>query len=191
MASYHSDLDAFDIKKGLVVPGVFAAACAKVPPMELYDDECTVEAIRARVMKLKKACPTSPRVCIVDYIEELQAPRAGNREQEISKLTKALKELAKDASCAMVVCSQLNRDSEGREPSKADLRMSGMLEQAADVILLLWVPKGAESEPVKIGMKLDKNKVGGLVYRQNGLLFKRHSRVREEDGCPEFPRGSY
>lgn len=189
LASYHSDLDAFDIKKGNVVAGAFAAAAAKVPPMEFYDSECSIDGIRARVMRLAKSCPHSPRVCIVDYIEEMQSPRAGNREQEISKLIQALGKLAKEASCAVVVCSQLNRDAEGREPSKADLRSSGMLEQAADVVLLLWVQGDAEVEPVKIGMKLDKNKVGGLVYRQNGLLWKRHSRVREEDGCPEFPRG--
>lgn len=187
LASYQGDLDAFDIKKGQVVPGVFAADAARVPPMELYDDDCSITAIRSRVMKLAKACPTQPRVCIIDYIEELQAPKAGNREQEISKLVQALRKLAKEASCAMVVCSQLNRDAEGREPSKADLRMSGMLEQAADVILLLWVLKGAESEPVNIGMKLDKNKVGGILYYQDGLLYKKHSKVLEDDGQHAAP----
>ena len=192
LTSHHDRrLDAFAIKKGTVTPEFFAEVAARVPQMDIYDDACSLASVRSHVMKMAKDHPKVPRVCIVDYIEEMQAPKAQNREQEISKLISGLKALGKEANCAMGVCSQLNRDAEGREPCKADLRQSGMLEQAADVIILLWPTGNPEDEPTQIGMKLDKNKIGGIVWRSNGDLEKAHSKVIEREGTPEFKSGGY
>jgi hypothetical protein len=66
-----------------------------------------------------------------------------------------------------------------------------MLEQAADVIILLWPTGNPEDEPTQIGMKLDKNKIGGIVWRSNGDLEKAHSKVIEREGTPEFKSGGY
>jgi len=67
--------------------------------------------------------------------------RSTNREQEVAGITRALKGLAKDMQCPVLICSQLSRATEERRdgrPQLSDLRESGAIEQDCDVVMFIW-----------------------------------------------------
>ena len=79
---------------------------------------------------------------IIDYLQLIQGnSRAGNRVQEISEITRALKGLARELDVPVLTVSQLSRAVEWRAshiPQLADLRESGSIEQDADVVLFIY-----------------------------------------------------
>ncbi len=86
------------------------------------------------------------KVIIVDYIQMLSTNRyRNNREQEISQISRSLKNLAKDLNVCLIASSQLSRAVETRGSNKipqlSDLRDSGALEQDADKVLLIYRPE--------------------------------------------------
>ena len=93
---------------------------------------------KCRKMKMKKGLD----VVVVDYIGLIESgQRAENRQQEISKISRQLKNMAMDLGITVIALSQLNRAPEARQskrPQLADLRESGAIEQDADVVILLY-----------------------------------------------------
>ena len=109
-------------------------------------------------------------VIVIDYLQLIKADRINaNRAAEVGYISKAIKELAMELKVPVILLSQLNRvseRSETKEPTMADLRESGDIEQDASNIILLWkmVDDGS-----LIGLKVDKNRQGGLM--KEGLSF--------------------
>ena len=79
---------------------------------------------------------------IVDYLQLMHAGvRVENRVQEVSYISRSLKELAREMSVPVLVVSQLSRAVEARAthvPMLSDLRESGSIEQDADVVLFIY-----------------------------------------------------
>jgi replicative DNA helicase len=78
---------------------------------------------------------------VIDYIQLIDPPKAENRTQEVSKISRALKQLAKNIGVPVLALSQLNREVDGRpnkRPIMKDLRESGSLEQDADQIWFIY-----------------------------------------------------
>ena len=94
---------------------------------------------KARQLKLRHGLD----LLIIDYLQLLQGPNnaSENRVQEISALSRGIKQLARDLGCPVILLSQLNRAVEHRPskvPQLADLRDSGSIEQDADVVLMMY-----------------------------------------------------
>lgn len=100
-------------------------------------------------------------VIIIDYLQLLKSDvKYSNRTSEVGAISKAIKAIAMDLNIPVIVLSQLNRVSELREtkePTMAELREAGDIEQDASVIILMW--NLTEDRKVK-GLKVDKNRQG-------------------------------
>lgn len=114
---------------------------------KIYVDETpalTVMEMKAKARRLKME--QNLDLLFVDYIQLMRTTaRFENRNQEISFISRSLKELAKELQIPVVGISQLSRAPEkGRSrpiPQLSDLRESGAIEQDADVVILIYRPE--------------------------------------------------
>lgn len=98
----------------------------------------TLMELRAKARRLK--AQKGIKLVVVDYLQLLEPPKAENRQQEVSIISRGLKSLAMELEIPIIAVSQLNRAVEAREdrrPRLSDLRESGSIEQDADLVLLL------------------------------------------------------
>lgn len=100
-------------------------------------------------------------VIVVDYLQLLTPDSQGRgRSEEVGAISRALKAIAGDLKTHVIALSQINRLSESKdtkEPTMAELRESGAIEQDASNIIMLW--NMSEDKEVK-GAKVEKNRQG-------------------------------
>ncbi len=100
-----------------------------------------VMEIRNKCRRINQEKPID--LIIIDYLQMMVAERVmENRQQEVTAISRYLKQLAREMECPVLVLSQLSRASEKRagkhRPLLSDLRESGAIEQDADVVLFLY-----------------------------------------------------
>ena len=89
------------------------------------------------------------QIIMIDYLQLMNAngARFGNRQEEVSTISRSLKGLAKELDIPILALSQLNRTVEnrdgldGKRPQLSDLRESGAIEQDADMVLFVHRPE--------------------------------------------------
>jgi len=123
----------------------FARTAERLHSLPFYIDDTpglTIAALRTRARRLK--LQKGIGLVVVDYLQLLQGTGRGandNRVQEISEISRGLKQLAKELDVPVIGVSQLSRAVEQREdkrPQLADLRESGSIEQDADIVLFVY-----------------------------------------------------
>ena len=111
----------------------------------LFIDDTPNLSIHDIKVKIKKIIfeQNYPGIIIIDYLQLMQIStnQTINRTQEISQITRSLKNLAREFNVPIIVLSQLSRNVETRinkRPILSDLRESGSIEQDADLVLMLY-----------------------------------------------------
>ena len=106
------------------------------------DDTPAITALQMRTKARRLHEDQSLDLLIVDYLQLMRSSvRSENRVQEISAISRSLKELARELEVPLIAVSQLSRAVEHRQdkhPQLSDLRESGALEQDADVVMFVY-----------------------------------------------------
>ncbi len=134
---------------------------------------------------------------IIDYLQLMSGSNdgKGNREQEISTISRNLKALAKELSVPIIALSQLSRAVETRKESKmpqlSDLRESGAIEQDADMVMFIYRPEyyeqmsneNGESTRGETHIRIAKHRNGSLeTIKLRALLHIQKFEEWEGDG---------
>lgn len=119
-----------------------SAACSLgVVPIGVDDGfHASVSSIRSKARKYRAESGGLGAI-VVDYLQLMDGAEEGTRNDAIGRITRGLKQLARELKCPIFLLSQLNRGVEARtnkRPMMADLRESGAIEQDADIIIMLY-----------------------------------------------------
>lgn len=110
-------------------------------PIHINDKtSLSIHQIRAEAKRMHKQTG-GLGVIIVDYLQKMKMTNPENMNQSVGEIASGLKNLAKELRCPVIALSQLNRNLEQRankRPCNADLRESGVIEQEADVIFMVY-----------------------------------------------------
>lgn len=130
-----------------------------------------IRSLKAKARRLKKKNKLG--LIVIDYLQLMQGENTrGNREQEISAISRELKNLAVELDVPIIALSQLSR--EGAKgvtwevaPPVSALRESGSIEQDADLVLMLW---GANEAEQAADATLEGKRKLRIVKQRNGVL---------------------
>ena len=121
----------------------------------------TVNQLEVRTKKLKNKGKLD--LIIIDYIQLLKSgEKFNNREQEVADISRRLKLLSLELNIPIIALCQLNRNANSGEPTLADLRESGSLEQDADNILFLYYDNDQDADSGTVTIKLAKQRAGDI-----------------------------
>jgi len=138
----------------------------------------TPETMLAKASKLKRDCG-GLGLLVVDYLQLMNIPKwRDGRVQEVSYISRTMKEMARELDIPLILVSQLNRaiEERGGEPRLSDLRESGQIEQDADVVLFLW----REQQVRRARHSSRGNESNGLVGPDNTV----HCKIAKQRNGP-------
>lgn len=138
--------------------GIVSAEIAELP-IHLITKARTIQHIENIARKLKNK--NNLGLIVIDYIQLIKNKgKFNSREQEVADITRTLKLLSLELNIPIVGLCQLNRNAARQEPTLADLRESGAIEQDADNILFLYQEAESTETVVDITLKLAKQRAG-------------------------------
>jgi len=123
----------------------FNEAISRLADTKIFIDDTagiSIGEIKSKCRRLASS-PDGLSLVIIDYLTLIQGSSryAGNRQQEVSEISRALKTMALELGVPVIALAQLSRNVEGREnkrPILSDLRESGSIEQDADIVAFLY-----------------------------------------------------
>ena len=145
-------IDSEKLRKGDLADHEFHQLHARIPKLTaapIFIDDTpglSIFDFRAKCRRLK--AQYNIELVIIDYLQLMSAKDGknnGNREQEISTISRSIKEIAKELNIPIIALAQLSRSVEQRagdkKPLLSDLRESGAIEQDADIVSFLYRPE--------------------------------------------------
>ncbi len=189
LLSVHAEVRAEDIKTGQVGKQLaqLQAAASELAKAPIYVDDTPALS----VLELRSKCRILHdkhhiEVFFVDYLQLMTAGAdlRGNREQEVSMISRQLKIIAKELGVTVIALSQMNRRVESRTDNKpllSDLRESGSIEQDADMVIFIHRPEVINRHAVDE----DGNSMKGvadiiIAKHRNGAIGTVRLRFKEE-----------
>jgi len=170
-----------NISRGRMEDYEFAQLTQRMEPLAkapiFIDDQAglNIFELRAKCRRLKTKNDIG--MVIIDYLQLMQgSDKAGNREQEISKISRELKMLAKELNIPVLALSQLSRAVEtrggdkGKIPQLSDLRESGAIEQDADMVMFIYRPEYYGQQNDESGQAFDGETHINIAKHRNGRL---------------------
>ncbi len=135
----------------------------------------SVFELRAKARRFKQQY--NIEAVIIDYLQLMTAGSdlKGNREQEISLISRSLKALSKELNIPVIALSQLNRGVESRtaaskRPQLSDLRESGAIEQDADIVMFIYRPEYYRLESFEDGSDAHGKAELMIAKHRNGAI---------------------
>ena len=142
------------------------------------DDTASLNIMDFKEKARKSVKQFGVKAIFVDYLQLMTVYGKGNREQEISTISRTLKGIAKELDVPVIALAQLSRDVEKRngEPRLSDLRESGAIEQDADIVIALHNEQPDSEMPLikVIYLKHRNGEVGfvTLEFEKSKQLFR-------------------
>lgn len=128
-------------------------------PIYITTNAYTIQQIENKIRKLKNEKDIG--LVIIDYLQLIRNNnRFNSREQEVAYISRTLKLLALELKIPIIGLCQLNRNATRQEPSLADLRESGAIEQDADNVIFLYREDEEAQVVENINVKLAKQREG-------------------------------
>jgi replicative DNA helicase len=189
MLSAESETFLYKIQTGKLseddMKSIMELAANRLSRLPIYFDEntnITLQSLSRKARRLKKK--EGLGLIVIDYLQLMSGDeKAGNREQEIAKISRGLKNLAQELEIPIIALSQLSRESGAKNvsweygPPISSIRESGAIEQDADVILMLW---GPTEEEVAKDPSLDGRRKVRIAKQRNGVLLTEELHFRNE-----------
>lgn len=152
LISSETGLSSEKLRKGNLDDHEWQQLLAKVKNLEdapiFIDDTPALSVFDMRAKCRRLVAQHGVGIIIIDYLQLMTAgggKASGNREQEISTISRSLKSIAKELNVPVIALSQLSRAVETRGGSKrpllSDLRESGAIEQDADIVSFIYRPE--------------------------------------------------
>jgi len=150
LISGEAEIPAEDIRRGNFSKSEFEQFFERTKSLSeapIYIDDTpalSIFELRAKSRRLKQQ--HNVQLIIIDYLQLMSSGgKGGNREQEISNISRSIKEIAKELEIPIIALSQLSRSVETRggdkRPMLSDLRDSGAIEQDADIVGFIYRPE--------------------------------------------------
>lgn len=165
----HAKVDAHKFRTGFVKHDDWARVSASLGELAdaplWIDDSASASVLEMAAKARRLARDKNLALVVVDYLQLVTARgRFGNRNEEVSSISRALKAMAKELKVPVLVLSQLTRgpEKDKRDPQLADLRESGAIEQDADVVLFINRPDFFNKE----APEEDRNKTKLIIGKQ-------------------------
>ena len=145
-------------------------------------DVTSMRLFDLRVQSRRLVMRENVKVVFIDYLGLIRSndnvPKNISRFEQFSEISRSLKELARELHVPIVVLSQLNRDAEDKEPTLANIRESGAIEQDADVVLFLHRKSREEDHTTLIIAKQRNGPVGkvNFIFSPDKMKFQEIAR---------------
>lgn len=195
-----ADVDAWRLKTGKLSESDFSklsSAMGELADAPIFIDDTpgiSISEVRTKARRLQ--LEHGIKLIILDYLQLAEPGRRyDNRVQEVSVVSQALKNLARELKIPVLAVSQLSRAVEHRgerKPQLADLRESGAIEQDADVVMFLYRPDPETiSNVIQTKLFIAKHRNGpmgeiDLLFRGDRIRFYNVEKKREEEKEPAF-----